>query len=337
MANKLSLRIVVRVEYGGVAGEGAVELEVPAAITVGAMKTFIARHFVVASVSTPDLSDELEDETLQPLLIEGTAIRVAFPKDSSPRRMRARSGGEGDPPKRRDRAPRGTLAFRSAIADATCVLERRLYVGGQQSSRSLAALRELGITHVLNLCDRVKNRFTRALVYRTLSVSDSKTIKISTCFAEAFAFIDECLSPDAPTSGACLVHCLVGASRSVSVCIAYLVARQHMCLYDAFVRLRSRRSCAMPNKGFRQQLIAFECDVAAAQSAAASEEEFPKAGGGDGNAAEEGGGSAAPDLLEPPPSPRVIPSIATVDDFAAIAQRIRAEAASSSTSSTVLR
>ena len=284
----------VRLEFSPATanGESAVVLDqVVLGITVGDMKALAARHFRVRSVTTPDLSSELDDALLEPLLIDGECLRIAFAKGSSPKRTRPLAGGGADPARIRDPAPRGTLALRTALKDATPVLPGQLFVGGQQSSRSLAALRELGVTHVLNLCDRVKNKFTRAIAYRTLSISDSKSVSISGCFAEAFAFIDDSLEG----GGACLVHCLVGASRSVSVVLAYVIARRGVRLRDAFLQLRARRLAAMPNTAFRAQLIAFERVVRASRidAAAAAASDTEEHGDAEATGWTEGGGVTA--------------------------------------------
>lgn len=61
--------------------------------------------------------------------------------------------------------------------------------------------------------------------------------------------------------GCTLVHCNAGVSRSVSVCLAYLISCQHMSLRDAYARVKARRPMARPNVGFFKQLIEFEKEI----------------------------------------------------------------------------
>jgi atypical dual specificity phosphatase len=60
------------------------------------------------------------------------------------------------------------------------------------------------------------------------------------------------------TAGAVLVHCVAGVSRSASVVVAYLVARQGLALADAVARVKAARPVAHPNIGFWKALIEIE-------------------------------------------------------------------------------
>jgi len=62
------------------------------------------------------------------------------------------------------------------------------------------------------------------------------------------------------------VHCVAGVSRSATIVIAYLVARERMWLRDAFRFVQSRRRIIRPNPGFMEALARFEVDVRGASS-----------------------------------------------------------------------
>lgn len=55
-----------------------------------------------------------------------------------------------------------------------------------------------------------------------------------------------------------LVHCVAGVSRSVTLCLAYLIKWQKMTLHNAYHHLKQRRSQIRPNTGFFKQLIKYE-------------------------------------------------------------------------------
>lgn len=55
-----------------------------------------------------------------------------------------------------------------------------------------------------------------------------------------------------------LVHCVAGVSRSVTLCLAYLVKWQKMTLCEAYHHMKLRRPQIRPNTGFFKQLIKFE-------------------------------------------------------------------------------
>ena len=55
-----------------------------------------------------------------------------------------------------------------------------------------------------------------------------------------------------------LVHCAAGVSRSSTVSLSYLVAKEGMSLREAWFLLSSKRKIAEPNSGFWEALINFE-------------------------------------------------------------------------------
>jgi hypothetical protein len=65
-------------------------------------------------------------------------------------------------------------------------------------------------------------------------------------------------------AGSVLVHCAAGVSRSATVVLGYLMARQNLSLAAALQHLKEVRPWVSPNPGFMQQLEAYEtskCDL----------------------------------------------------------------------------
>ncbi|MBN3309207.1 DUS22 phosphatase, partial [Amia calva] len=56
----------------------------------------------------------------------------------------------------------------------------------------------------------------------------------------------------------CLVHCLAGVSRSVTLVVAYIMTVTDLGWQDALSAVRAARPCAGPNIGFLRQLEDFE-------------------------------------------------------------------------------
>lgn len=55
-----------------------------------------------------------------------------------------------------------------------------------------------------------------------------------------------------------LIHCLAGMSRSVTVCVAYIMTATNLSWQEALKVVRSGRNIANPNHGFQSQLQDFE-------------------------------------------------------------------------------
>jgi len=111
-----------------------------------------------------------------------------------------------------------------------------------------------------------------------------------------FQAVADLIRANEERGGKTLVHCLAGVSRSVSLCIAYLIthyqpspqdfervpaASQQDCkavgggggssenrftVYQALSFIHSKRVIANPNSGFKQQLLAFESRIRTGQS-----------------------------------------------------------------------
>ncbi|XP_060900784.1 dual specificity protein phosphatase 22-B isoform X2 [Labrus mixtus] len=60
----------------------------------------------------------------------------------------------------------------------------------------------------------------------------------------------------------CLVHCLAGVSRSVTLVVAYIMTVTGLGWQEALAAVRAARPCAGPNLGFQRQLQEFEANQA---------------------------------------------------------------------------
>jgi len=100
------------------------------------------------------------------------------------------------------------------------------------------------------------------LEYLTLALEDTPSQPLLGVLPAAVDFIGDSLS----SGHRVLVHCVAGMSRSVSICVAYLVRSEGITAARALVDIQRVRPCANPNKGFRLQLREWEARVAAARA-----------------------------------------------------------------------
>merc|ERR1712048_675599 len=83
-----------------------------------------------------------------------------------------------------------SFAEKQAMKDCSEVLDNWLFLGGNLAASNLAVLRRLGITSVLNCCDRVPCKFQKAITYTTIAVFDTKGTDIKKYFPQSLEFID---------------------------------------------------------------------------------------------------------------------------------------------------
>jgi protein-tyrosine phosphatase len=94
--------------------------------------------------------------------------------------------------------------------------------------------------------------------YMGVPVLDSPDVDLRPHFDAAFEFMEHAVS----SSGGVLVHCFAGRSRSVTICVGYLMRYQTMTLHSALAAVQALRPCAQPNVGFMANLERFEQEEA---------------------------------------------------------------------------
>ncbi|OQR97609.1 hypothetical protein ACHHYP_10215 [Achlya hypogyna] len=126
-----------------------------------------------------------------------------------------------------------------------------LFVGGAVVAAKHETLLAHGITHIINCAATVTpDYFPHLFSYYHLRLRDHATQDIHRHFYNIFHFIDKARE----ANGKVFVHCVKGISRSPTMAIAYLMAREHLGLYPALERVRSSRPVIDPNAGFIFQL-----------------------------------------------------------------------------------
>ena len=216
-----------------------------------------------------------------------------------------------------------------------------LFLGSARDARNRDKLRELGITHILNITPTrdmdertgvpCYHQSDKSLTYKRIPVFDSSAENLLPFFAAAIAFISE-----ARHYGSVLVHCLKGVSRSASIVLAFVMHERGCSLDVAIEEVRLLRSMIKPNKAFLRQLRVYDDQLrrkrrgaasvgaaappppaaaAAAAAAAASRRIGPAigpaprpAGGGVGAAAAAAAASAAPAPAARPIGPAIGPA-----------------------------
>lgn len=130
------------------------------------------------------------------------------------------------------------------------VIRPFLLLSSQDVAHDLDTLRRYKVSHVLNVSYGVDNVFPGQFSYKTVTLLDLPETDISTHLPDCFQFIDQARKQQ----GVVLVHCNAGVSRSASVAIGYLMAREGLSFDDAYGQVKLARPSIRPNPGFYHQL-----------------------------------------------------------------------------------
>ncbi|XP_057555132.1 dual specificity protein phosphatase 22 isoform X2 [Hippopotamus amphibius kiboko] len=128
-----------------------------------------------------------------------------------------------------------------------------LYIGNVKDARDAEQLSRNKVTHVLSVHDSARPML-EGVKYLCIPAADSPSQNLTRHFKESIKFIHECRL----RGEGCLVHCLAGVSRSVTLVVAYVMTVTDFGWEDALHMVRAGRSCANPNLGFQRQLQEFE-------------------------------------------------------------------------------
>lgn len=129
----------------------------------------------------------------------------------------------------------------------------RLYVGDKADASNLKHLNNLGITHIVNATRDIPNGFTKRFEYVNIRIDDDESTNIRRHFQRCNKFVGSALR----NGGRVLIHCRAGVSRSVTLAIAYLVARCNMTLKQAYDLVKRQRQIISPNNAFLVQLAKY--------------------------------------------------------------------------------
>ncbi|KAK0398756.1 hypothetical protein QR680_002737 [Steinernema hermaphroditum] len=140
-----------------------------------------------------------------------------------------------------------------------------LYLGNADTASNRQKLDAHGIRFIVNVTSNLANTFEEdsRFHYLKIAVDDTCSHNLAAHFDEAIQFIDEARAK----GSAVLVHCLAGISRSVTICLAYLMHTMHSSLEDAFDLLLKRNGMIAPNFHFMGQLTDFERQLFSANGA----------------------------------------------------------------------
>ncbi|KAI4809472.1 hypothetical protein KUCAC02_018351 [Chaenocephalus aceratus] len=132
-----------------------------------------------------------------------------------------------------------------------------LYLGNFKDARDREQLARNNITHILSIHDSAAP-ILQEMTYLCISAADLPTQNLTQHFKQSIMFMHE----SRLKGEGCLVHCLAGVSRSVTLVVAYIMTVTGLGWQEALAAVKVVRPCAGPNRGFQHQLQEFEATQA---------------------------------------------------------------------------
>ncbi|KAI6234615.1 hypothetical protein M3Y99_00780400 [Aphelenchoides fujianensis] len=154
-----------------------------------------------------------------------------------------------------------TFDYKSRHAvEFPALILKDVYLGNYETAKNYEILKSRGISYVINVTPNLPNVFEAYphMNYLRIPVDDScHAYTLPDYFPAAIAFIKKARADNA----AVLVHCLAGISRSVTVCLAYLIFEQRSTLDRAFDLLHKQNASIAPNFHFMTALKRWEAEI----------------------------------------------------------------------------
>jgi len=146
----------------------------------------------------------------------------------------------------------------------------RLYLGDYSSTHDKEALSNRHITHILNVTEECPFAYPKDFTHKRIRATDDFKFDLLAHFDEAHQYIDRALSThcwhhshtkeerNSGPTGAILVHCAAGMSRSAAVVISYVMKFKKMSSRESFKFVRHCRGIVQPNERFMYQLQLYQ-------------------------------------------------------------------------------
>jgi protein-tyrosine phosphatase len=132
----------------------------------------------------------------------------------------------------------------------------RVYLGNAYNARDYYSLKNKNIKLIVNCTKEFPNNFENEFQYINVSILDENNTDISSYFDSTTDKINEVLTND--PSSTILIHCFMGASRSVAILISYMIKYHNITVDAAIDYIEKRRYFINLNIDFYFQLLEYQ-------------------------------------------------------------------------------
>ncbi|KAF9897159.1 hypothetical protein BX616_006080, partial [Lobosporangium transversale] len=135
--------------------------------------------------------------------------------------------------------------FDKPLFDASIIRDMQeiipgLFLSGSQPTESREYMKEKGITHIVQVTFPNSPRFPGDFIYKIIAVPDMDETNLIEHFPATYTFIHNAIDK----GGKVLVHCMAGASRSVTIVCAYLMKTKKIPVTEALNLIEKLRPIA---------------------------------------------------------------------------------------------
>ena len=132
----------------------------------------------------------------------------------------------------------------------------RIYLGNAYNARDYYTLKEKNVKLIINCTKEFPNNFQNDFEYMNVPIFDENNVNISDYFDTISNKINDVYTSD--PSASILIHCFMGASRSVAILISYLIMYHNMTVDIALEYIEKRRYFVNLNIDFYFQLLEYQ-------------------------------------------------------------------------------
>lgn len=144
----------------------------------------------------------------------------------------------------------------NAYQDPTYIIHN-IYIGNSANARNFYKLKDMNIGLIVNCTVEIPSYFKKDFKYINVNITDTNDVNIYPYLDKTVDKIHTFLNNNKKNSNI-LVHCFAGASRSVSIVIAYLIKYHNHSFDTALTLCKNKRYIVNVNIDFCYQLIKYE-------------------------------------------------------------------------------
>lgn len=129
----------------------------------------------------------------------------------------------------------------------------RIYVGNSFNACNYYQLKKLGIKMIVNATYDIRNYYPEDFIYVRIPIEDDNTESICKYLKFAYNKIDNFINSN--EIGNILVHCMMGASRSVTIISYYIAVKQNKNIKTIIEDLKKIRPIVNPTRKLVNDLV----------------------------------------------------------------------------------